>query len=110
MTKRARVLTATGAFRAWWSLVMVLVVAVLVGLGNIAYTNHVQQQATRRQAEQKASDERAKEAARQQTLRIVCAWMEPQVDPDPPPSTPRGRKQLAANQEFYEFLHCKELE
>jgi uncharacterized membrane protein YebE (DUF533 family) len=101
------VLTETGAFRARWSVLMVVVVAVVVGLGNVAYTNYVQRQADQRQAEQKAREERARKVSQQQTLRIVCAWMEPQVDPDPPPTTPRGRKQLAANQDFYEFLHCE---
>lgn len=101
------VFTPTGAIRARWSLLMVLVTAVLVGVGNVGYTNHVQQQANQRQAEQKAREERAKKVAQQQTLRIVCAWMEPQVAPDPPPTTPRGRQQLAANQRFYEFLNCE---
>ena len=104
---RERVLTKTGAFRAWWSVAIVTASALLVGLGNVGYTNHVQQQASRRQVEQKAREERAKNVAQQETLRIVCAWMEPQVDPDPPPTTPRGRKQLAANQNFYKFLHCE---
>ena len=102
-------LTTTGALRALWAVLMVLVAAVLVGVGNVAYTNYVQRQGEQRQSEQKASEERAREASRQQTLRIVCAWLEPQIVPDPPPVTPRGRKQLAANQEFYEFLRCKEM-
>jgi hypothetical protein len=45
---RHGVLTPTGAVRAVWSLVMVLVMAVLVAGGGIAYTRHVQQQADRR--------------------------------------------------------------
>ena len=93
-----------------YAMTIALVVGLLfIGslLLNVTYTRHVQQQADRRQAEQKASEERARHAAQQQTLRIVCGWLEPQVDPNPPPTTPRGRKQLAANQEFYEFLHCE---
>lgn len=41
-------LTKTGAIRAWWSLLMVLVAAVVVGVACITYTSHVQQQSDAR--------------------------------------------------------------
>lgn len=100
-------LTSTGAFRAWWSLVIVLVVAVLIALGNVAYTNHVQRQADQRHAEQQAQEERAQQEARRQGLRAVCAWLELRVAPEPPPSTARGRDQLSADQRLYEQFGCK---
>lgn len=107
MTKRTRVLTTTGAFRAWWSLAIVLVVAVLITSGNVIYTNHVQRQADRRHAEQQAQEERAQQEARRQGLRAVCAWLELRVEPEPPPSTARGRGQLLADQRLYEQFGCK---
>lgn len=107
MTKRTRVLTATGAFRAWWSLAIVLLVAVLITSGNIIYTNHVQRQAEQRHAEQEAREQQAQQEARRQGLRAVCAWLELRVAPEPPPSTARGREQLEADQRLYEQFGCK---
>lgn len=100
--------TETGAFRAWWSLVIVLLVAVAIGGGNIFYTNHVQRQAELRHAEQEQREERAQEETRQQNLRVVCAWLALRVEPEPPPSTPRGREQLRADQRLYEQFGCEE--
>lgn len=46
-----RVLTKTGALRAGWSLFMVLIAAVLIGVLGIWYTNQVQRTADRRWCE-----------------------------------------------------------
>lgn len=103
-----RLFTETGAFRAWWSLVVVLVTAVLITVGNVAYTNHVQRQAEKRHAAQEQREERAQEESRRQNLRVVCAWLALRVNPEPPPSTARGREQLLADQRLYDQFGCKE--
>lgn len=41
-------MTPTGALRAWWSLFIVLVTAVLIAVAGIMYTTHVQRQSDRR--------------------------------------------------------------
>lgn len=48
MTRRDLVLTSTGAFRAWWSIVMVLLVAVLIAIGGVLYTGHAQRRSDQR--------------------------------------------------------------
>lgn len=101
-----RVVTDTGAIRAWWSLAMVLATAVVISMANVAYTNHVADEAERRQTEQKARDEQARKVQQVATLRVFCRWLEPKVDPEPAPMTARGRQQLVADQEFYRFLQC----
>lgn len=45
------VLTPTGAVRAWWSLFMVLIAAVLVAGACVLYVRHVQQEADHRWCE-----------------------------------------------------------
>lgn len=42
------IITETGALRAWWAMLMVLLVAVLVAGGCIVYTNYVQRESNRR--------------------------------------------------------------
>lgn len=48
MSRQNRLLTPTGAFRAWWSVAMVLIVAILIGLLSIGYTAYQQRQADQR--------------------------------------------------------------
>lgn len=48
MSHPSRVLTPTGAFRAWWSLLMVLVAAILIALFSIGYTAYQQHKADQR--------------------------------------------------------------
>ena len=43
-----RVLTPTGAFRAWWSVVMLLLVAILIAVFSIGYTAYEQRQSDQR--------------------------------------------------------------
>jgi hypothetical protein len=86
---------------------MVLVTAVLIAVANVAYTNHVQHEADRRQAQQKLREARAQEVAGRQTLAVVCEWMALRVDPEPAPTTERGRQQLAADQKLYEQFGCE---
>jgi hypothetical protein len=64
------VLTPTGAFRAWWSVVMVLVTAVLIAGLNVLYTTHVQRESDR------------------QWCDILASLDAPQT----PATTPRGRE------------------
>jgi hypothetical protein len=101
-----RALTPTGAIRAWWSLAMVLVTAVLIAAGSVGYTNHVHREGERRYAEQREREKRAQEEASQQTLAVVCEWMALRVNPEPPPTTVRGRQQLAADQKMYKQFGC----
>lgn len=79
-------LTATGAFRAWWTVVVILAVAVLVGVGNVAYTHAAQERADRR----------------------WCAVLERQATPDPPPVTPRGWALISEYQTLYERFGCED--
>jgi hypothetical protein len=44
----SHMLTPTGAFRAWWSVLMVLAAAIAVGTACVVYTQHMQHQADRR--------------------------------------------------------------
>lgn len=44
-------LTSSGALRAWWSVLMVLVVAVLVAGAGVVYTRHAQRESDRRWCE-----------------------------------------------------------
>lgn len=92
------------------------VVAVVV---NAAYTRHVQQQADGRYArllmeqaarEKAIRDERDRTAAatRAAGLKLFCAWIGAQIDPDlEPVTTPRGAQLLAANRRFYKQIGCK---
>lgn len=79
-------ITETGAFRARWSVAMVLIVAVMVGIGNIAYTHHAQHEADRR----------------------WCAVLERQATPDPPPTTPRGWALISEYQTLHEQFGCED--
>ncbi|MFC5744844.1 hypothetical protein [Actinomadura rugatobispora] len=101
-------MTPTGALRARWSVLMVLVTAVLITLANVAFTSYVQRQGDQRQAEQQQREKRAQEASQRQTLAVVCAWLELRINPEPPPTTARGREQLAADQRLYQQFGCKE--
>lgn len=84
MTKRDRVLTTTGAFRAWWSLVIVLVVAVLIAGAGVFYTNHVQRQSDRR----------------------WCDLLESLDQPNSPPTTARGAEIQRQIHELRRELRC----
>lgn len=79
-------MTATGAFRAWWSVVVILAVAVLVGIGSVTYTHHAQREADRR----------------------WCAVLAQQATPDPPPTTERGWAQVAEYGRLHEQFGCED--
>lgn len=79
-------MTATGAFRAWWSVAMVLVVAVLVAAGSVTYTRHAQQESDRR----------------------WCAVLTQQATAEPPPTTPRGWALISEYQTLYEQFGCED--
>lgn len=76
----SRVLTPTGALRARWAVLMVLVTAVLLVAGNVTYTSYVQRQADVRQQQ-----------ARRDSDRRWCALMTKLDQPDQPATTERGR-------------------
>ena len=78
------VLTSTGAFRAWWSLVVVLLVAVLIAVGGVVYTNHAQRR----------SDQR------------WCALLSSLDQPDAPPTTDRGARIQEQIHELRRDLRC----
>ncbi|GGV34289.1 hypothetical protein GCM10010182_67750 [Actinomadura cremea] len=65
-------LTQTGAVRAWWSLFMVLVAALLVAGASVMYTQHAQREADRRWCE------------------LLTTLDAP--SPSPPPATERGQE------------------
>lgn len=75
------VLTPTGAVRAWWSVLMVVVSAVGIAAGGVAYTNRVQRQA----------DERQQEARRVADQRW-CDLLATLDQPSPAPTTERGQE------------------
>lgn len=84
---RTRVLTQTGAVRAWWSLFMVLVAAIVVALGSVAYTGHTQEQADRR----------------------WCELLETLDNPTaPPPETPRGAEIQREVRQLRSDLGCED--
>ncbi|TYK45142.1 hypothetical protein [Actinomadura decatromicini] len=78
------VLTQTGAFRAWWSLVIVLVVAVFIAGSSVFYTNR----------EQRQSDQR------------WCALLASLDQPQAPATTERGRVIQAQIHELRVDLGC----
>lgn len=55
MKPRAQVLTESGAFRAWWSVAMIVLTVLLVAGAGVAYTNHVQRESDQRWCELLAS-------------------------------------------------------
>ncbi|MEU9839749.1 hypothetical protein AB0C69_11065 [Actinomadura sp. NPDC048032] len=67
---RERVLTRTGAFRAWWSVAIVTVSALLVAGACVFYTNQQQRQSDRR----------------------WCELLTTLDQPTPAPTTARGRE------------------
>jgi hypothetical protein len=84
MTRRDLVLTATGAFRAWWSIAMVLAVAVLIAIGGVLYTNHAQRR----------SDQR------------WCDLLSSLDQPQAPPTTDRGARIQQQIHELRQELRC----
>lgn len=77
---RERVLTRTGAFRAWWSLVIVTVSALMVAGACVLYTGHVQRQSDLRQDHERREDDRR-----------WCALLAKLDQPGQPATTERGR-------------------
>ena len=84
---RTRVLTQTGAVRAWWSLFMVLLAAVLVAAACVMYTNREQQQADRRWCE------------------LLTTLDNPTA---PPPETPRGAEIQQEVRQLRADLGCED--
>lgn len=81
-----RFFTATGAFRAWWSVAMVLVAAALIAAAGFFYTNHVRREADHR----------------------WCALLALQARPNPPPSTDRGWAQVEEYRKLHKQFGCEE--
>lgn len=79
-------LTQTGAFRAWWSLLMVLVVAVAIAVAGVVYTGHAQRQADRR----------------------WCALLATLDQPGAPPTTDRGREIQRQVHDLHDDLGCED--
>ncbi|MEV4000987.1 hypothetical protein [Actinomadura sp. NPDC049753] len=77
---RERVLTRTGAFRAWWSVAIVTVSALLVAGACILYTGHVQRQSDQRQDHERREDDRR-----------WCSLLTRLDQPGQPATTDRGR-------------------
>lgn len=75
------VLTPTGAIRASWAVLMVLVAALLVAGACVVYTGHTARETEERQ-----------ERARQEADRRWCAVLAVQAAPEPPPTTERGHR------------------
>lgn len=74
------VFTPTGALRARWAVLMVLVSAVLITFANVAYTRYVQSTTDRHQSE-----------LREQSDRRWCPLLGSLDQPDVPATTARGR-------------------
>lgn len=85
-------LTSSGAIRAWWSLLMVLLTAVLIAGANVAYTSHVQRQADARQ-----------ERARHEADRRWCALFATLDRPVPP--TIKDPVQRRRSQQAQQLFH-----
>jgi len=81
-------LTPTGALRAWYSIGVVLVAAVLVVVMCVVYIGHVQERADRR----------------------WCVMLAIQAAESPEPSTPRGKSTQAEAQRLSQTLDCPDLE
>lgn len=64
-------ITQTGALRAWWSMLMILVVAVLVAGAGIVYTRHVQHQADQRWCDLLATLDQPSQPATTERGRVV---------------------------------------
>lgn len=77
---------ATGPPRTWWALAMVLVVAVCVGVACIVYTGQ----------QQRREDHR------------WCELLTLQANPDPPPTTDRGRAQVREYRKLTDQFGCHE--
>lgn len=90
------VFTPTGALRARYAILMVLVAAVLVSAGGWGYTNHVQRQADARYMRQSAIAD-ARWCA-------LFALLDPQ---GAPPTTERGRLVAGQIRRLSAEFHCK---
>ncbi|GAA0970551.1 MULTISPECIES: hypothetical protein [Actinocorallia] len=77
-------LTVTGALRAWYSIGIVVLTAILVMIGSVVYTSHQQQRSDRR----------------------WCAMLAIQASPSPPPSTPRGSSTQAEAARLADAFGC----
>lgn len=86
MKPRERILTPTGAFRAWWSVAMIVLTVLLVAGAGVAYTSHVRREADRR----------------------WCRVLSMQANPDPPPATPRGWAQVREYQKLHRQFGCED--
>lgn len=94
---RERVLTTTGALRARWAVLMVLVSALLVAGACVLYTGHVQRQADQRQDHERREDDRR-----------WCALLAKLDQPGQPATTERGRAIQRDIHQLRRDLGCEE--
>lgn len=92
--------------RGWYPIVMVVVVMILITAGNIAYTNHVDDE--RRQAEREAlaAVQRAEREADRRWCKLMGIMNDAYNNPATPPSTPLGVEVAKAVREIYMDLGC----
>lgn len=77
-------LTPTGALRAPWAVLMILVTGVMIAVGGIMYTTHNQRVADRR----------------------WCELLRALSNPTPQPDTPRGRDLLSEYRRLHREFGC----
>lgn len=88
-----------------WRMVVVVIAVLLaplgVGVGNVAYTNHVDE---RRVADQARSQQAAREAARRASCELIVAFDE--LFKESPPTTPAGEQVAALWARYRVELKC----
>lgn len=89
------------------TMIVVVGLAIIASMvANAAYTRRVQEQAELRHTQQQARDQAAQDQTRRQSLAVFCSWLGVQIRPTPPPTTARGREQVAAGQQLYRQVGC----
>lgn len=86
MSEQGGPFTPTGALRAWYSILVVLVGAIVVSAAGVVYTNHVQREADRR----------------------WCGLFAILENPGAPPTTERGRLSQEKFRELVKQFDCQE--
>lgn len=84
-----------------YALLVVFVTMVVVGVANVLYTNHVDDQ---RRADQARSDRAATEAARASSCELIVAFDE--LYKETPPTTPAGVRVAAVWRTYRAQLGC----
>lgn len=89
-------------------LAYVMLAVVAIGLAGFAYTEprRVQNEAEHHTDQRFAELLRRQQEQSRQLVIVFCGYMRTQANPDPPPTTDRGRVQQRAAADLVDLLRC----